>query len=102
ETLVPHRRRHERRARSGDPGKPSPRTPATQARGRPGTPVEESVESPTDALGLEWAIALDHHQGVVADALAPPEGLHRDQDEIGAAKGQPAHAWCAHALRRQM
>jgi hypothetical protein len=80
----------------------APRAPAPQTGGRPGAEIEEAVEGAADALGLEGPVALDGHERVVADALALPERLHRHQNEIGAAKGQPTNAWCAHALRRQM
>jgi hypothetical protein len=60
------------------------------------------MERSPDTLGVERPVALDGHERVVADALALPERLHRHQNEIGAAKGQPADARRAHALRRQM
>ena len=75
---------------------------ASQARGRPGTEVQEALESARDPRSVEGPVALHGHERVVAHAHVLPQGLHRDQDEIGAAQGQPANAWSAHALRRQM
>ena len=84
-----HGRGDERGRRAGGPVKLAPGERPPEPRGRPRTGPQEPVEGAADPLGGDGRVALDDQERVVADARARPERLHRDEDEIGAAQGQP-------------
>src|SRR5207244_11797095 len=75
--------------RAGGPMELAPGERPPEPSGRPRTGTEEPVEGAADPLGGDGPVALDDQERVVADARARPERLHRDEDEIGAAQGQP-------------
>src|SRR6185369_14075994 len=85
------RRALEGATRARDPLELAPRKGALQARGRPGTHVEESVPRARDPVGVEPAVALDDQRGVVPETDTLPARMMRQQHEIRSAQGQSPH-----------
>src|SRR5262249_26033422 len=106
DALVAHRRRGQRDPRSRGPAQLSPRKRAREPSDGPRTHVEQAVECPAQADGIERAITVDDERGVVAGAGAPPARVLCHEHEVGAADRQtakvPAENCYETAARRQM
>ena len=87
---VVDRRRHQGSSRSRDPPELSPRERPLKPRRRPRAHVEEAIDEPTEARGIEWPIAVHDEGRVVARVDVPPPRMLGHEHEVGAAHRQAA------------